>query len=274
MIILATDLDRTLLFNGRQEYDGSMERLKRILADESFRLVFVTGRNKKDVESAIEEFSTPKPEAVIGNVGTTLFFYKGMNLVEDLSWPEFIAKNTPHWNTDRFREQMSVFAGLRQQEEDKQNPFKLSYYIDDLKNSDIIISDATKIIKSSCEEAVIVYSIDETHNIGLFDILPRCATKVAALEHLRKKWGSKIGDVVYAGDSGNDLLPLTFGYKSILVANAIPQIKNAVKELSIQKGISDSLYIARGYKKLNGNYVSGIVEGLIGFGLVGSQYAE
>ena len=104
--------------------------------------------------------------------------------------------------------------------------------------------------------------------MGLLDILPRHATKIEALEYLRRRIELKKEDIIYCGDSGNDILPLTFGYKSILVRNAIDEVKNAVEEISIEKDIVDILYIAKGYKKLNEYYVSRIIEGLIKFNII------
>ncbi len=119
---------------------------------------------------------------------------------------------------------------------------------------------------------MIVYSVDETDNIGLLDILPKYATKLTALEYLRQKLGYSKDEVVYCGDSGNDILPLTFGYKSILVRNAIPEIKKTVRQLSIQKNVIDSLHIIKeGHGSLNGYYVSGILLGLLKFGIVSEE---
>jgi len=123
-------------------------------------------------------------------------------------------------------------------------------------------------MKSISKDTSVIFSIDETNNIGLLDIIPKNATKLSALEYIRKNNGYKKEDIVYCGDSGNDILPLTFGYKSILVRNAINEVKKAVKSICFEKNCTDALYIAKGYGKLNGNYVSGIIEGLIRLNLV------
>jgi len=65
---------------------------------------------------------------------------------------------------------------------------------------------------------------------------------------------------------------MTFGYKSILVRNAIPEIKKAVREISIQKNIINNLHIIKkDYLGLNGYYVSGIILGLIKFGIISEK---
>ena len=274
MFVIATDLDRTLLPNGNQEYDGTMPIFIKIIKNEKLKLIYVTGRNLKQVKDALIEFHAPLPHYIVGEVGTKIFYQVKDRFEEDNEWNKIITSVTRNWNIDNFKEELSVIKDLRIQEDYNQNRFKLSYYVDNLGKSDIIVKEITKIIRTICKDATIVYSVDETHNIGLLDIIPKYATKLEALEFLRKKVGFKKGDVVYCGDSGNDILPLTFGYKAILVKNAIEDVKSAVKEISIQKDIIDNLYIAKGYKKLNGYYVSGIIEGLIRLGVVSSKYIE
>lgn len=271
-MIIATDLDRTLLPNGSQEYDGSMELFRKIISQNSLRLVFVTGRHIGLVKEAIDEHSAPSPDFVISDVGTRI--YEGVEK-EDLRWQKVISAHTKGWDLKEFRESLDPLP-LRLQEEDKLNDFKLSYYIDDVsaKDSESMVKETEIIIREICHDATVVYSVDETNDIGLIDVLPRKATKLAALEYLRNRMNAETEDIVYCGDSGNDILPLTHGYKAILVRNAIPSVKAAVKELSIQKNIIDRLCVARGLDKLNGYYVSGIIEGLIRHGLIDAKYSQ
>ena len=272
-MIIATDLDRTLLPNGKQEYDNTMHIFKKILAEKHFVLIFVTGRNLGEIESAITEFKTPSPEYLVAEVGTRIYSKNKEGFTEDKQWIDNVKSQTENWDIKKFKDSLADL-GLRLQEEDHQNQFKLSYYIDNLDNSDAIVKETTHRIKKQCAHATIVYSIDEVNSIGLLDILPVNATKYTALEYLRKKLNTSKDDTVYCGDSGNDILPLTSGYKAILVRNAIEKIRVTVKELMIQEGRLDNLYIAKGYKKFNGYYVSGIIEGLIKHGLIDESNLE
>lgn len=273
-IIIATDLDRTLLPNGNQKYDGSMPIFNKIIKNEKLKTIYVTGRNLKLVKDAIKKFKAPLPNFIVGEVGAKIYLRKNNNFIADKKWTKLIKSATKNWNTYKFKEELSLIKGLRLQEKDKQNKFKLSYYIDNLKKSEPIIKEATKIIKTICEDALTIYSVDETINIGLLDVIPKRATKLAGLEYLRKKLGLKKEEIIYCGDSGNDVLPLTFGYKAILVRNSIKEIKDVVKEIATQKEIINNTYIARGYKNLNGYYVSGIIEGLIKFNIIPPKYAK
>ena len=273
MPVIATDLDRTLLPNGSQEYDGSMAIFCEIIRNERLNLIYATGRNLELVQDAIAEFRLPYPELIVGEVGTKIYSRRNQDFVEDYQWTRQIRSLTKNWNVDKFKEKLSLLNQLRIQERNKENEFKLSYYLDDPRDSSLVIKKVTEIIKLICQEATVVYSVDETRDLGLLDILPRRATKLAALEYLRKKLGLDQREIIYCGDSGNDTLPLTFGYKSIIVRNAVSELKNTVRRISTEKNIIDKLYIARGYKKLNGYYVSGIIEGLIKFNVISPLYA-
>jgi len=105
-------------------------------------------------------------------------------------------------------------------------------------------------------------------------ILPKAATKQKAIEYLRAKMSLNKEDVVYCGDSGNDILPLTQGYFSIMVRNTIKEVQEKVVEIALTKNIEDKVYTASGYKSLNRYYVSGIIEGLIKFGFISDDYIE
>ena len=58
------------------------------------------------------------------------------------------------------------------------------------------------------------------------------------------------------------------GYKAILVKNAPEDVKDEIMKEMKKKGLDNKLYIAKGGGKLNGNYSSGIIEGLVHFGII------
>jgi sucrose-6F-phosphate phosphohydrolase len=269
--LLATDLDRTLLPNGNFPYDNSMPLLKKILSEnKNIKLAFVSGRHLALILDAIKKYDTPIPDYIVSDVGTTIYKNKNNKFTREKSWDKFIKENTKNWNIDFFKEKLASIKGLRLQEEEKQNIFKLSYYIDNLSLSENIIKKVEDVIKEicGCEDALIVYSIDETTEQGLLDILPRIATKQKAIEYLRSILDVGMDDVLYCGDSGNDILPLTQGYNALMVRNTISSIRKEVKRISKEKNISNKIYIAKGYKNLNGYYTSGVIEGLVKFGFV------
>ena len=66
-------------------------------------------------------------------------------------------------------------------------------------------------------------------------------------------------NTVFSGDSGNDLDVLTSPINAILVKNAHRELKEQITRMIS----SNSIYIAQGgYLTMNGNYSSGILEGI------------
>jgi hydroxymethylpyrimidine pyrophosphatase-like HAD family hydrolase len=71
-ILICSDLDRTLIPNGYQEESAHARPVLRQLAENpNIYLAYVSGRDKKLILDAIEEFYLPTPDYAIGDVGTT-----------------------------------------------------------------------------------------------------------------------------------------------------------------------------------------------------------
>jgi hypothetical protein len=267
MNLIATDLDRTLFPNGNQEYDNSLPQLKELIKDKGLRLMFVTGRNVDQVRDGMERYDPPVPEYLIAEVGTRIYSYTDGTFTEDQSYIDFIRDNTRGWDADEIRERLLTIDGLELQEPHNQNRFKVSFFIRDLDRADEIKKQAAEMLPDITPDGEITYSVDETVGIGLLDVLPKRANKLEALEFLRKRLGLTAEEMIYFGDSGNDLVPLTSGYRAVLVRNAADEVKKEARRTAREKGIADCVYIAQGTADLNGNYSSGIIEGLHFFGI-------
>jgi len=260
-MIVATDLDRTLIPNGKEEYDGTLAEFFELYSKVKFTLVYVSGRNLYLLDEAVSEYGISYPDWFIAEVGTRIYGREGARLVKDEGWSAEIAEKSPEWNWTRVKNAIGNENVLTLQEGWKQNEYKLSYYLDDFGKKENELKHIRDTLKSLGVDADVIYSVDEIAGRGLIDVIPRSATKVMALEYIRKKLGAEMGEVIYCGDSGNDLLPLMYGYKAILVKNAREEIKEAVRGES-------RVYIAKGLGRWNGNYVSGILEGLKHYGLL------
>ncbi|MFW5847081.1 MAG: HAD-IIB family hydrolase [Nanoarchaeota archaeon] len=283
-MLLATDLDRTLLPNGKQGYDGSLYLFKKIANKKNIKIVYVTGRNLFLIKQATRKFNAPYPDNVIVNVGTRIYEFKNKKFIEDKEWIKKIKKNTKNWNIKKFKQSLKKFKGLKLQENSKQDNFKLSYYINEdfnEKEVEILIKKIEKEIFKICKNVRIIYSVDYPCPRGLLDIVPKKATKFHAVEYLVNKSKIPEKEVVCCGDSGNDISFLNSRYKSILVKNSRNYVKKQIKKN--KKKNSKKIYIARGNKfffkekgslkrkKLNGNYVSGIIEGLVYYGFINKK---
>ena len=84
---------------------------------------------------------------------------------------------------------------------------------------------------------------------------------------MRGAFGLGKQDVVFCGDSGNDIFPLTAGFNGVLVRNADAQLVENVKS-AIAQNPGLSVYFAKGdFKGLNGYYTSGVIEGAYHYGI-------
>ena len=116
-------------------------------------------------------------------------------------------------------------------------------------------------------DEVIIYSYDSQSGKGLLDCLPQSATKQTALEYLADELGADKTEVVFCGDSGNDVFPLTAGFCGVLVRNADDQlVANVMRAYDANPELR--VYFAKGdFRNLNGYYTSGVIEGAYHYGI-------
>ena len=266
MKILATDLDRTLLPNGSWPPDnGAIDLFNELTASHEVLVVYVTGRNLRLTEDAIEEYGIRHPHVLIGDVGTSIRQYGQDGWVADTGWDAHVRQASPEWNGDAIRSALSGIEGLTEQEREHCGPFKQSYYVDHDRR-ETILQTVNERVKGRFDE-VIVYSYDSRSGKGLLDLLPQSATKQTALEYIADEFGARREDVVFCGDSGNDVFPLTAGFSGVLVRNADDQLVASVR-LAAEESPQLQVYFARGdFKGLNGYYTSGVIEGAYHYGV-------
>lgn len=266
MRILATDLDRTLLPNGKWEADpGAIDLFNRLSQAHEVLLVYVTGRNLQLTEQAIREFGVRHPDVLCGDVGTTIRHYRGGDWVFDEGWADLVHANCPRWNAAAVREAVAGIEGLREQESEHLNPFKQSYYVDHSRREHILAEVESR-IKNAFDE-VMIYSYDPVDDKGLLDFLPRGATKRTALEYVAREFGAGKSDVVFCGDSGNDISPLTAGFQGVLVRNADEQLVENVRRAMAENPQLDVYFAAGNFRGLSGYYTSGVIEGAYHYGV-------
>ncbi|MES9991640.1 MAG: HAD-IIB family hydrolase [Candidatus Thiodiazotropha sp.] len=263
-LLVCTDLDRTLIPNGPQsESPGAMDRFKQLCASDAVLLAYVSGRDQGLVKKAIVEHSLPQPDYVIGDVGTSLYHVG----VED-AWThqaDWEAEISVDWNGKSHGDLSQLFSdiqGLRLQEEEKQNRFKLSYYASPDQAVEPLLEEMQGRLQTKAVAASLIWSIDETTNTGLLDVLPKRATKFHAIDFLRQSLGYGLEETLFSGDSGNDMEVLISPIPAVLVANAQPEVREQAQRLANENGNGESLYMANGgFMTMNGNYSAGILEG-------------
>jgi len=266
-LLLCCDLDRTLLPNGSQEESPQARPLFRKLAKRpELTLAYVSGRDKGLLLEAIQGYALPAPDYAIGDVGTTLY---EIHNDEWSAWPAWEEEIAPDWAGHRHDEVAALFEDIGDlclQEPEKQNTFKLSYYAPMDTDHEALLAEMDARLKPLGIRAGLIWSIDEARNIGLLDVLPRCATKYHAIRFLMAHKGFDTDNTVFAGDSGNDLPALTSGLQAVLVRNARPEVREEALHKVRDKGIAQHLYLAQGnFLGMNGNYAAGVLEGLAHF---------
>lgn len=262
-LLLCTDMDRTLLPNGAAaETPNARAHFSAFCNLAEVTLVYVTGRHKSLVEEAIAHYQLPQPDYVIADVGSKLY------RVEAGQWqemPEWLAEMNQDWQgytTETIQNLLTQFDLLKLQEPSKQNSHKLSYYAPVTADKTPLLAQIETTLKQHQLRANLIWSIDEAQNIGLLDILPANATKRHAIEHLRDQLEYTNHEILFAGDSGNDLAVLSSPIQAVLVGNATTEIQAEAIRLASQTENTHQLYLARPTPTDNGNYAAGILQGV------------
>ena len=118
MPIVATDLDRTLLPDGDEEYDGTLPVFKRIVQKDKFKLVYITGRSLKQIKEAIYKYDIPWPDHILTNVGSRIYDFdrKKRKFRIDRNWFRMIRACTPEWDKKEMKKSLKDIEGIRPQE--------------------------------------------------------------------------------------------------------------------------------------------------------------
>ena len=259
--LLCTDLDRTLIPNGPEPLSPEAPALFAALAARAeVSLAYVTGRHLALIENAISEFGLPRPDYAVADVGSTIYICAGEDWEVWSDWSEHIAPDWAGMYADELDALFEDLDGLQLQEPEKQGLYKLSYYAPLDVDSRKLLDRAGERLRRAAVRANLIWSIDPLAGVGLLDVLPAKAGKLAAIRFLMKREGFSKSDTLFAGDSGNDLDVLASDIPSVLVANAEAGIRERL--VAKKRG---PLHIARGYLGMNGNYAAGILEGAAHF---------
>jgi HAD superfamily hydrolase (TIGR01484 family) len=264
-ILICTDLDRTLLPNGVQpESPHARDYFRKLVERPEVSVSYVTGRHRELVLAAIEEYQLPTPDYVIGDVGTSIYSIANDQWLLWDSWQQEIGVSWHGLTHDNLASLFTDLDSLRLQESEKQNIYKLSYYAEPTINVEALLNEIQERLEKNSIAASLIWSIDETTNTGLLDILPASATKRHAVEFLINQQGYNLENTLFAGDSGNDLPVLSSPIHSVLVANATNEVREQARQMAVTQGTEDALYLASGtLLGMNGNYSAGILEGCV-----------
>ncbi len=264
--VLATDLDGTFIpLNGDIQNQSDLQILRDQFERHDISLIFVTGRHFASVAQAINDFHLPLPQWIICDVGTSIFHRQDSGELTPVTayqdYQDRIIKSMP---LAALRERLQDIPGLRLQEQEKQGRFKLSFYAE-ASQLDRLVNVIQDDLDQSTAPYSIIHSVDPFNGDGLIDLLPATVSKAHALKWWSQKYNLNPGDIVFAGDSGNDLAALTAGYRTILVGNAHRTLARQVFDRHKESGWKNLLYLA------DGKATSGVLEGCRWFGLAAAS---
>jgi sucrose-6F-phosphate phosphohydrolase len=259
--VLATDLDGTLIpLNDSKDNIDDLIRLKNELSNKQISLVYATGRHFESVLEAMQQYSLPKPEWIVCDVGSTIYKRSGDSYKIFNAYEAHLKKSAGSIDRQTIEKLISKIEALTLQPEDHQQQFKISYQCEAN-----MVNQLVEKVDACLKEQALPYecmgSLDPFLNRGLLDVMPRGVSKAYALLWLSTHANFHPDEVVYAGDSGNDYAALVSGFRAIIVANGSPGLVQKVVASLSERKLSDRLYVARGKAS------TGVLEGCQHFGL-------
>ncbi|MCU0789124.1 MAG: HAD-IIB family hydrolase, partial [Verrucomicrobia bacterium] len=205
-ILLCMDMDRTVLPNGQQaESPQARDVLRRLARRPELIISYVSGRRKELQMEAIREFDLPEPAYSVADVGTSIYEVVEGDWTLLKAWHAEISRSWRGRTSRDLGALLDDVEELRLQEPEAQGKFKLSYFAKADLDHEALVQRIERRLESDGCRASVIWSVDETTNTGLVDILPERADKRHAVEFLMQHTGVKPERMVYAGDSGNDL---------------------------------------------------------------------
>jgi len=232
MITLISDIDGTLLGD-----EKGLSEFREYAANTGIRLIYATGRNSKEFESAMADSGLPEPDAYILNTGADIYIRENSVYPVDKEWH---ARIGAEWEKEKIFACIPGGGGMRGQGKDEE--YKLSYFVDEESAPEI-----RKAVEIGFERAGLKAEILLSHGVYM-DVLPAGCHKGSAALYLIEKMGLDKDSVIVAGDSENDAELFECFAAGIMVSNA-------------RRGLAEKI-------KGNGHYMSrspyalGVVEGL------------
>lgn len=262
--LLASDLDGTLIPNaGQPNYAFAIAELNRLMASEKApRLAYVTGRDLNLAQAGVSETGLPEPDFFVCDVGTSIYHHEEDAWIAEKRYQQKMSRRLSARKADRIKGLLGEISQLWPQAPENQSEFKLSYYFDLKLPENGPRNLVCSLLKKHKIAARPIFSIDQEKNIGLLDILPEGVAKDFALHHLGANLGLSSENIIYAGDSGNDLPAFTCGVNAIVVANTPVAIRRKVKEELKRQNSGQAIFFA------SKPCAAGVVEGCHHFGLL------
>jgi len=248
--ILASDIDNTLTGDARA-LEQLAQRLQALRKAGRLILILSTGRRLVQVLDGFHNEGLPQGDAIISQVGTEIYlppFTAGMDPLS--AWKERLDARYSRREAESF---LDGVEGLTMQPAKYNTPLKVSCYLDEAPDPEAAARQIERRVQAAGKEDV--YQVIWSSGRDL-DIIPAAAGKGKAIQFLLHFLGLEAGQVIVAGDSGNDRTMFEEFHHGIIVANAQPELK------ALPDNVEDNHYRAEE------PYAAGVMEGLRHFGVL------
>jgi HAD superfamily hydrolase (TIGR01484 family) len=212
-MVLATDLDGTFLGGSAADRGELYDWIE--THRDSVGLIFVTGRDPAFIADLTDGTGVPRPDFVVGDVGTTIAEVGAEGEIRPI--PVLEAEIARAWADagGRVRRALEGAAGLILQPTDFR--FRVSYDLD----PGAFDPAAVTLVEEMGFDVLI--SDDR-----FFDVLPKGVSKGPSLTRLISHLGIRPETCLVAGDTMNDLSMLALGLPAVAVGGSEPRLIEAL----------------------------------------------
>lgn len=242
--VLATDLDGTFIpLPDNTDNRDALSTFHQARAQRQMDLVYATGRHLESTLAAMKEHHLPEPDWIVCDVGTSIHHRQNGAYLPFPPYEIFLTERTYGIDRAAVESVLHPIDGLVLQSPERQQRFKISY-VAAARDVESLATLASQNLASAGLPYACLTSLNPFHPEGLVDVLPLGTSKASALIWLATHADFSPDDVVFAGDSGNDLAALTCGFRAIVVANAAAELAERVANALAARGLTPRLFRA------------------------------
>jgi len=236
--LLASDMDGTL-FPSRPDprHGRAVLRFQALLRRQpDLVLAYVTGRNIGLAQQAIEQWQLPWPDFLCPDLGTAVYRRYGGRWQEDTLFRGRMEKLMGGLTGRHLLDLLGDVPHLRPQAPDHQATFKTSFELPPGPQGSRTVAWTHRCLRDLGHDLSFVTSRDLYGRRLLLDILPRGVDKGTSVLYLQQCLGLPDDQVLFCGDSLNDLGAMLGPHLVTLPANADPRLRRALREAGGLRG--------------------------------------